>query len=164
MDGPTETFTQGCYVDFFESFKTAAREKRFMVREYKKTDKVVDTKAELADLEVQVSQKQAGLERWCQTHFGEAFSAWIHLKVVRAFVESVLRYGLSPVGETSSDRQEQHANFVLAVLKVNKNKGSQLKVALDKLVLQPGETASPVVDDGEEGEYHPYCKLEFTVA
>jgi hypothetical protein len=44
-----------------------------VVREYKKADKVVDTKVELADLEVLVAEKQASLERWCKTHFGEAF-------------------------------------------------------------------------------------------
>ena len=38
--------------------------------------------------------------RWCQSHFGEVYSAWIHLKVIQAFVESVLRYGL-PVDFTS---------------------------------------------------------------
>lgn len=153
----TPTFKQGNYVDFLDALKVSAREKRFLVREYKKVDKVVDTKNELADLEIQVAEKQAGLERWCRTHFGEAFNAWIHLKVIRAFVESVLRYGLSPVGESQAE-----ANFVLAVLKVNKNKGSQLKIALDKL-LQVDSKAS-ALDDGEEGEYSPYCKLEFTVS
>lgn len=34
------------------------------------------------------------LRRWCQAHYGEAFSAWVHVKALRVFVESALRYGL----------------------------------------------------------------------
>ncbi len=34
------------------------------------------------------------LIRWCKVNFGEVFQSWIHLKAIRAFVESVLRYGL----------------------------------------------------------------------
>jgi hypothetical protein len=33
------------------------------------------------------------LIRYCRTNFAEAFVAWIHLKAIRVFVESVLRYG-----------------------------------------------------------------------
>jgi len=36
------------------------------------------------------------LNRWCLINFGEAFSAWMHIKAIRIFVESVLRYGLPP--------------------------------------------------------------------
>jgi len=42
----------------------------------------------------QVEHVRASLVRWCRTNYGEVFTAWIHLKVVRLFVESVLRYGL----------------------------------------------------------------------
>ncbi|XP_077912097.1 V-type proton ATPase subunit C 2 isoform X1 [Halichoerus grypus] len=34
------------------------------------------------------------LLRWLKVNFSEAFIAWIHLKALRVFVESVLRYGL----------------------------------------------------------------------
>ena len=59
-------------------------------------------------LELQEAEKKAGLQRWCKTHFGEAFCAWVHLKVIRAFVESVLRYGLSPMkrGAASANKQK----------------------------------------------------------
>jgi V-type H+-transporting ATPase subunit C len=32
--------------------------------------------------------------KWLKINFSEAFMAWIHVKALRAFVESVLRYGL----------------------------------------------------------------------
>ena len=31
---------------------------------------------------------------WLKINFGVAFTSWIHLKALRTFVESVLRYGL----------------------------------------------------------------------
>ena len=43
---------------------------------------------------------------WLKINFAVAFSAWIHLKALRTFVESVLRYGL-PV------------NFQAAVVRVS---------------------------------------------
>jgi hypothetical protein len=39
-----------------------------------------------------VIKKQRNLIRYCRTNFAEAFVAWIHLKAIRVFVESVLRY------------------------------------------------------------------------
>ena len=32
--------------------------------------------------------------RWLKVNFSECFIAWIHVKALRVFVESVLRYGL----------------------------------------------------------------------
>ena len=37
---------------------------------------------------------QAVLMKSMTIHFSEAFSAWIHLKALRVFVESVLRFGV----------------------------------------------------------------------
>ena len=47
------------------------------------------------------------LIRWLKVNFGETFVAWIHVKALRVFVESVLRYGL-PV------------NFLAVVIQPNK--------------------------------------------
>jgi hypothetical protein len=46
-------------------------------------------------------------------------------------------------------------------VKVNKVKAGLLKLALDSLVQEESSPSVAVVDDGEEGEYQPYCKLEF---
>lgn len=39
---------------------------------------------------------QNQLLRLCKTNFGEVFSAWIHIKAQRVFIDAVLRYGLPP--------------------------------------------------------------------
>jgi len=150
-----KNFQQGNFVEFFEAFKTAAREKRYVVREVKLGDSADNAKNEVAELEIHVAERQAGLERWCRAHYGEVFSAWIHLKVIRAFVESVLRYGLNPTTSASGSQ----SNFTLALLNVGKGKSSQLKSAIDKLM-----NVEASVGDDEELEYSPYCRLEFAIA
>jgi len=144
-----DEFKQGNFVDFFDNFKASAREKRFIVREfeYDPSAKTVSTQEQADDLDAQVQQQKGSMVRWCKTHFGEAFSAWVHVKVIRAFVESVLRYGLPP-------------NFVLAVLKLTPNKEKQVMQALDR-VMQVDATAFMSDGADEEGaeEYHPYVRL-----
>ena len=39
---------------------------------------------------------QNTLIRWLKNTFSESYSGWIHLKAIRVFVESILRYGLPP--------------------------------------------------------------------
>lgn len=45
-------------------------------------------------LKLEVQQLHSGMIRWCRAHFGEAFSAWMHVKLIKSYVESVMRYGL----------------------------------------------------------------------
>ena len=40
-----------------------------------------------------LSMLQGTLVRWLKVNFSEAFTAWIHVKALRVFVESVLRWG-----------------------------------------------------------------------
>ncbi|KAG0197406.1 hypothetical protein BGX28_009100, partial [Mortierella sp. GBA30] len=51
----------------------------------------------------------ATILRLAKTNFGEVFQAWTHLKSLRVFVESVLRYGLPPdfVGFTIKPKPKQ---------------------------------------------------------
>lgn len=143
-------FQQGNFVDFVEPFKSAARERRFIVRDFTfDPETTTDVKGQAELLEAQVQTNTAGLIRWCRTHFGEAVNAWIHIKVIRAFVESVLRYGLPP-------------NFVTVALKVNRGKEKQLGQAMERML--GVDTASMIADEGEEGEdYHPYVRFDFSV-
>lgn len=84
-----------------DKVKAAFREKRYVVREFSfDSNKTGGMKQELTVATKEIQQAKSTLLRWCKPHFSEAFSGWIHLKVIQAFVESVLRYGL-PVDFTS---------------------------------------------------------------
>jgi len=75
-----------------EDFKNAARENKFIVRKYEP-----NTNLDPAAKQKQVSERdrqKRNLLRWCKTNFAEVFTAWIHLKCIRGFVESILRFGL----------------------------------------------------------------------
>jgi V-ATPase subunit C len=56
-------------------------------------------------LKITLLNVQNELVRIAKSAFSDTFQAWTHLKAIRVFVESVLRYGLPP-------------EFVSAVIKV----------------------------------------------
>lgn len=80
-----------------KAFSEAAAHKRFTVREYVFDEEVQAVqKDEETRLNADIQAQWANLMRLLRTNFGEAFSCWMHLKAVRLYVESLLRYGLPP--------------------------------------------------------------------
>ena len=133
-------------IDFEAEFQKACREKRYVVRDFK-WDPQQASKSAMAkeQLQVEVDGMKSALMRWCKTHYGDAFVAWMHIKVIRVFVESVLRYGL-PV------------DFTAVLYKVHFGKDQLLTQALDKSL--GNATDDDVVDDDNE-EYHDFVLLKF---
>mmetsp|Transcript_7342 Transcript_7342/g.12195 ORF Transcript_7342/g.12195 Transcript_7342/m.12195 type:complete len:424 (+) Transcript_7342:109-1380(+) len=141
-----EEFVPGTKIDLLEAFSKILREKRYAVRENFTYDPSQQGKSAMMmeQLQVEVDNMRSGLTRWCKTHFGEAFVAWMHIKVIRVFVESVLRYGL-PV------------DFTAVLYKVASGKEIMLVNALDKTF---GETAKDD-DDPDDEEYHDFVLIKF---
>jgi len=84
---------------FYENFKQKILEKKWVVRDFKADEKTGTTAGAhpTVDRSKLVEDKKnyrTSFIRWCRLNFPEAFMAWIHLKVVRVFVESVLRFGI----------------------------------------------------------------------
>ena len=142
-----DQFQAGTKIDFEDEFAKACREKRYVVRDFK-WDPSQAAKSAMAreQLQVEVDGMKSALMRWCKTHYGDAFVAWMHIKVIRVFVESVLRYGL-PV------------DFTAVLYKVHAGKETDLTVALDKR-LGNNSVDDDLGDDGEE-EYHDFVLLKF---
>jgi V-type H+-transporting ATPase subunit C len=131
-------FPQGKFVDYLDAIKTAFREKRFTVRDFVFDPSKaggVDSQIDQAKWELQ--QTLTTIVRWCRAHYGEVYAGWIHLKVIKGFVESVLRYGL-PVDFLSV--------FVEPNMKREKQQMSSLTDAIGKL-----RTELKVTDLGEDG-------------
>mmetsp|Transcript_35206 Transcript_35206/g.51750 ORF Transcript_35206/g.51750 Transcript_35206/m.51750 type:complete len:424 (-) Transcript_35206:1290-2561(-) len=141
-----EEFVPGTKIDLLEAFSKILREKRYSVRENFTYDPSQQGKSAMMmeQLQVEVDNMRSGLTRWCKTHYGEAFVAWMHIKVIRVFVESVLRYGL-PV------------DFTAVLYKVASGKEVMLVNALDKAF---GETVKGD-DDPDEEEYHDFVLIKF---
>jgi len=77
-----------------DDFRNACRPKKYTVR---KNDAVsVMDENQKNEMRQEQIKKKKKLQRWAKSNFGEAFIAWLHLKCIQCFVESVLRYGLPP--------------------------------------------------------------------
>jgi V-type H+-transporting ATPase subunit C len=139
-------FHAGSFKEFEPEFGKACREKRFVLREFT-WDPSQSAKSAMAreQLQVEVDGMKSALMRWCKTHYGDAFVAWMHIKAIRVFVESVLRYGL-PV------------DFTSVLYKVNIGKETQLTHALDKYL---GSGTDVVDPDDNDDEYHDFVLLKF---
>jgi len=142
-----------------DDFKNLAKEKKYIVRDF-----VYDAnKSSIQDkkrLEKDRDNIRKTLIRWCKTNFAEAFIAWIHLKAIRAFVESVLRYGLP-------------TNFQAMLLLPRKGKGPKLRKALVELYghLSSHVSAGHEHEDAsnaaamyfEDDNFFPYVSLEINL-
>ena len=143
-------FTVTLFTRVVDEFKNSARENKFTVRDFVFNEETLKmSQHEKEKLEVDLKKLWSTLVRWCRTNFGEAFSAWIHLKALRVFVESVLRYGLP-------------ANFQAMVLNPLPKNEKKLRDTLNKLYAhldrRGGASGGPDVEipGFVSQEYYPY--------
>ncbi|MGH0120672.1 UNVERIFIED_CONTAM: hypothetical protein FKN15_035058 [Acipenser sinensis] len=114
----------------------AGFDSRFAVREFNFNEKELQSeKEEMTRLAADKKQQYGPLLRWLKVNFSEAFIAWIHVKALRVFVESVLRYGL-PV------------NFQALLLQPNKKSMKRLRDVLNALYKHLDSVAAASVADG----------------
>jgi len=106
-----------------DTFKNKCREKKFIVRDFQyNEDDIKKENEQLKVLEQNRKDKFGPLVRWLKINFSEAFTAWIHIKALRIFVESVLRYGL-PV------------NFQASIIRPHKKGTKRLRDTLNQLYM-----------------------------
>lgn len=142
-----DEFQAGAKIDFEQEFAQACKEKRYVVRDFKYDPSQASKSAmQLEQLRVEVDGMKSALMRWCKNHYGDGYVAWMHIKVIRVFVESVLRYGL-PV------------DFTAVLYKANKGKEMELVASLDKQLGNAEDAAVDAVDDDEE--YHDFVMMKF---
>lgn len=141
-----------------DEFKQHARENKFIVRDFNYDEEEIKAgRNEVEKLESDKKRQFAVLLRWLKVNFSEAFAAWIHIKALRVFVESVLRYGL-PV------------NFLAVVVQPNKKSVKRLRDTLNQLYahldtsLSSGEPMDdiPGLNFGQN-EYYPYVYFKINL-
>jgi len=143
-----DEFIAGTTIDFEAKFEQECRDKRFVLRPFSYDPSAANSSAmRMEQLQVETDSMRSGLMRWCKTHFGEAYVAWMHIKVIRVFVESVLRYGL-PV------------DFTAVLYKVDYGRDIELTSALDKALGSSTEIANTEKEADEE-EYHDFVYMKF---
>jgi len=136
-----------------EQFKAACKDRRYIVRnpEISSQEDTKSDKEKRTTLVQEQSNQKTNLIKWCKTSYSELFVSWSHIKAIRVFVESVLRYGL-PV------------NFVAAAVKPTPQYDKKLRQVLLSMYSNLGgshlaaqeEEAS---DASGMGEYYPYVSI-----
>uniref|UniRef100_A0AAQ5WYH8 V-type proton ATPase subunit C n=1 Tax=Amphiprion ocellaris TaxID=80972 RepID=A0AAQ5WYH8_AMPOC len=165
-DNDSGLFSVTLFRKAIDDFKHKARENKFTVRDFQyneeemKADKEEMTRLSTDKKKQTASSKindycypslQGPLVRWLKVNFSEAFIAWIHIKALRVFVESVLRYGL-PV------------NFQAMLLQPNKKTLKKLREVLNDLYKHLDSSAAAIIDSAmdipglnlSQQEYYPY--------
>ncbi|EGA82036.1 Vma5p [Saccharomyces cerevisiae Lalvin QA23] len=80
-----------------QEFTTAAREKKFIPREFNYSEELIDQLKKEHDSAASLEQSlRVQLVRLAKTAYVDVFINWFHIKALRVYVESVLRYGLPP--------------------------------------------------------------------
>lgn len=154
-DAEHSLFSVTLFAKVAEEYKLHCRENKFIVRDFEWDDATAQAGKNERDRLSAEKQKQFGpLVRWLKINFSEAFAAFVHVKALRVFVESVLRYGL-PV------------NFCAALLEPTKKGGKRLKEILGQHYahLDASQMGSALGDVGDDvpgllqlqgQDYYPY--------
>lgn len=88
-------FTVSLFKKVVSDFKNKCRENRFVVRDYEYNEGAMqEGRDEIIKLNSDKTKQEGPLMRWLKTNFCEVYMAWIHVKALRVFVESILRFGL----------------------------------------------------------------------
>ncbi|XP_051520459.1 V-type proton ATPase subunit C 1-A-like isoform X1 [Myxocyprinus asiaticus] len=143
-----------------DDFKHKARENKFIVRDFQYNEEEMKAdKEEMTRLSTDKKKQFVPLVRWLKINFSEGFIAWIHIKALRVFTESVLRYGL-PV------------NFQAMLLQPSKKNVKKLREVLQDLYKYLDSSAT-IVDASmdipglnfSQQEYYPYVfyKIECNI-
>lgn len=117
-------YTAGELVDYVEPLRAAFRDKRCTVRPLVfDASKATGVESNIEKASAEVEKSVNVISRWCSAHFGEIYSAFVHLRVISAYVESVMRYGV-PV------------NFVVIFMKPDGKRGKEAQHGLTAQVLK----------------------------
>lgn len=143
-----------------QDFKLAMRDTnaRWAVREFEYNEESISQeKEELEAMEGKAAKAQKTMLTWCNAMYGEVFRALMHLKAIRLFVESVLRYGVPPdfqgvVMKPKGTKYEK--KLQAALMKQFRSLGSDALYSSNDDALPPGMAAQ---------DFFPYVFLTMDV-
>jgi V-type H+-transporting ATPase subunit C len=148
-------------------FIAKARAHKFTPREFKWSEDAAQREEQEAR-EVEAQERRLFNEtlRLARTGYSDEFAAWIHVKALRVFVESVLRYGLPLefVSAVIHSKTEKHAKKVKSNLEEEFGYLGGNAFGRDK----KGKIKDDVVEvtagiHGLQVDYSPFCYFEFEV-
>lgn len=161
QDSDHALMTVSLFHKVIDDFKNKCRENKFTVRDFVYNPEELEAgKNELSKLASDKKKQFGPLVRWLKVNFSECFTAWIHVKALRVFVESVLRYGL-PV------------NFQAMLLLPQKKTTKKLRETLNQLYQHLDSSGTSVGSTSEadvpaglgfgQSEYFPYVYYKMNI-
>jgi len=133
-----------------EAFKKQCREKRYITRDFTYSEEGYEKlKKHRETIDESVKRQHELVKNLYQAAWSDTMVALMHIKAMRIFVESVLRFGMPP----------KFASFILTP----KNSGPARKALADilgKSSMSEAKMAETHQDEGEE--YFPYVSISFT--
>jgi len=135
-DQDNELYSVMIFKRYIADWKKTARAKKFTVRDFVYDPASIGNSAEeTKKLENKRIKQKKNLIRWCRLNFAEAFIDWTHIKCVRVFVETILRYGLP-------------AAFTAVLIQPARKQDKKLRTTLD--LLYKGIGSVYMQDDKED--------------
>jgi V-type H+-transporting ATPase subunit C len=151
-------YTTVIFKKSLDEFKASAREKRLTLRDFTYDPNALAAENTKKDADMVEYEKLKGsLKTWCEINYAETYEMMVHLKAVRIFVESVLRYGLT----ASNMGAGMVPNFKSVVLQPKKGMAEKLRKTLGAMyggdgAMAGGDGEEEMVVPGATGEFYPY--------
>jgi len=136
-----------------EAFKKQCRDKRYVVRDFEYSEEAYKRlKVQREQLEDAVKRQHELVRGLYQAAWSDAMVAWMHIKAMRIFVESVLRFGMPPC-------------FASFILTPKSGATTATRKALADVLGKGGQSGpggDKAADAQDDEEYYPYVSLSFT--
>jgi V-type H+-transporting ATPase subunit C len=132
-------------VDAF--MKKSREEKQGTCRQFEYSVSTYEkVKTQREELKKECERQDKMMYHFCKASLSDVLVAWVHIKAMRIFVESVLRFGVPP-------------NFASFIIQPKQNQQPAMRKALADVI---GKGADSAADMGDEEDYYPYVSLTFT--
>jgi len=134
-------------VDAF--MKKVREEKVGTARQFNYSKSAYDRqKTQREELKKEFERQEKMMRSFCKASLSDVMIAWVHIKAMRVFVESTLRFGVPP-------------NFASFIVQPKGNQQAQMRKQLAE-VLGKGAAEADNAEQGEgEEDYFPYVSLNF---
>merc|ERR1712066_272168 len=106
-------------------------------------------KKQREDLKKEVDRQDKMMKGFCKASLSDVMIAWVHIKAMRIFVESVLRFGVPP-------------NFASFIVQSKTNQQANMRKALADVLGKGTPDTMAESGGGDEEDYFPYVSLSFT--
>lgn len=132
-----------------DSFKKVLRERRMVPRDFEYSEEAFRSlQAQRQKVDKEVDDHFRVVKSLYKAAWSDTVVSWVHLKAMRIYVESVLRYGMPP----------QFASFIVPP------KLSAMPAARKQLasILGQGQPGANQGDAGDDEEFFPYVSVSMT--